>query len=249
MHELDDPRIAAKFIFEAAMSTLKSGPDADSCAALVAMADQRFSATFDHLRKEGAPIACKPGCSYCCHLRVTLAPHEAIALVRFLRTELPATLAQEIEQRVLANAEQIAHLSEEQHWSTNVQCAFLVAGRCSAYHARPMACALHHSLDVKACEASYANPADHSIGIRKLGVIEKTAAAVQAGTKQALRDLGLSNEPMELHTAVAAILRDQSLMARWQSGGPLRDWDGAPDLGPTPNVSQEISHGDENEAN
>jgi Fe-S-cluster containining protein len=223
VNELEDPRLAAKLIYEATVSALKGGSDAGSCKTLVAMVDQRFEATFDHLRSQGAPIACKSGCSFCCHLRVTLAPHEAIALLRFMRTEMPAPFAEEIEQRILKNAEKISSMTEEQHWSTNLQCAFLVAGRCSAYRARPMACALHHSLDVKGCEDSYANPADHSIGIRKLGVIEKTVVATQTATTRAFKELGLSDEPLELHTAVAAILRDPALMARWQSGGPFRD--------------------------
>jgi Fe-S-cluster containining protein len=222
MHELEDPRAASKFIFDITVSTLKDGTDVDSCTALVARADARFESTFDHLRKKGAPIACKSGCNFCCHLRVTVAPHEAIALFRYLKSQIPAAVAQEIEQRVLANAEQISRLTEEQHWSTNVKCAFLVDGACSAYRARPMACALHHSLDVDACEASYQNPADHSVGIRKLAVIENTMAATQEGTSRALEGLGLSDEPMELHTAVAALLRDPSLIARWRSGRPLR---------------------------
>ncbi len=221
MHELEDPRATESFISDLTARTLKSSTDVDSCKALVAKADRRFEATFDQLRKKGAPIACKSGCAFCCHLRVTVAPHEAIALFRHLRLEIPAALAQEIERRVLANADQIAHMTEAQHWSTNLKCAFLVDGACSAYSARPMACALHHSLDVDACEDSYQNPADHSVGIRKLDVIERTMAATQAGTKQALEGLGLSAEPMELHTAVAAVLRDQSLIARWRSGRPL----------------------------
>jgi Fe-S-cluster containining protein len=221
MHELKDPRPAAQFIFDLTVSTLKSGTDVDACTALVAKADRKFEATFDQLRKKGAPIACKSGCSFCCHLRVTVSPPEAIALFRYLKAEIPAALAQEIEQRVLANADQIARLTEEQHWSTNVKCAFLVDGACSAYRARPMACALHHSLDVDACEHAYENPADHSVGIRKLKVIEDSMGATHEGMKQALAGLGLNDEPMELHTAVAAILRNQSLIARWRSGRPL----------------------------
>jgi Fe-S-cluster containining protein len=221
MDELKDSRPAAQFIFDVTVSTLKRGTDVDSCTALVAKADRKFEETFEHLRKKGAPIACKSGCSFCCHLRVTVTPPEAIALFRYLRSEIPDTLAQEIEQRVLANADQIAHMTQEQHLSTNVRCAFLVAGACSAYRARPMACALHHSLDVDACEHLYENPADVSVGIRKLKVIEDTMTATHAGMTQALKGLGLSDEPMELHTAVAAILRDQSLIERWRSGRPL----------------------------
>jgi Fe-S-cluster containining protein len=221
MDKAKDSRPAARFIFDVTVSALKRGTDVDSCTSLVAKADRKFEETFDHLRKEGAPIACKSGCSFCCHLRATVAPPEAIALFRYLRSQIPATLAQQIEQRVLANAERIAHMTEEQHLSTNVRCAFLVDGTCSAYRARPMACALHHSLDVDACERLYENPADFSVGIRKLKVIEDTMTATHAGMRQALEGLGLSDEPMELHTAVAAILRDQSLIERWRSGRPL----------------------------
>jgi Fe-S-cluster containining protein len=222
VHELEDPRAASKFVFDVTVSTFKNGTDVDSCTALVAKTDKRIEATFEHLGNRGAPIACRSGCSFCCHLRVTVAPHEAIALFRHLRSRLPAALAREIEQRVLANAEQIAQLTEAQHWSRNVKCAFLVDGACSAYTSRPMACALHHSLDVAACEVSYENPADHSVGIRKLAVIEQTTTAAAAGMKEALDELGLSDEPLELHTAVAAVLRDQSLIGRWRAGRTLR---------------------------
>jgi hypothetical protein len=221
MPEFKDPRPAAQFIFAVAVSTLKNGTDVDSCAALIAKADRKFESTFDDLRKKGASVACKSGCSFCCHLRVTVSPPEAIALFRYLRSQVPASLAQEIEQRVLANSEQIAHMTDEQNLSTNVKCAFLVEGACSAYRARPMACALHHSLNVDACEHLYENPSDLSVGIRKLKVIEDTMAATHAGMRQALEGLGLSDEPMELHTAVAAVLRDPSLIERWRSGRPL----------------------------
>jgi Fe-S-cluster containining protein len=219
--ELKNPRAAAQFIFEVTVSALKSSADVDSCTTLVAKADRSFDAMFDQLRKKGAPIACKSGCSFCCHLRVTVTAPEAIALFRYLRSQIPASLAQEVERRLLENAERIAQMTEQQHLSTNVQCAFLVNGACSAYLARPLACALHHSLNVDACEHLYENPADLSVGVRKLKVIEDAMSATHAGMKQALQGLGLSDQPMELHTAVAAVLRDESLIAAWRSGLPL----------------------------
>jgi Fe-S-cluster containining protein len=219
--ELKNPRAAAQFIFEVTVSTLERSTDEDSCTALVAKADRSFDATFDQLRQKGARVACKAGCSFCCHLRVTVTAPEAIALFHYLRSEIPASLAQEIEARVLANADRIAQMTDQQHLSANVRCAFLVNGACSAYRARPLACALHHSLDVDACEDLYQNPADYSVGIRKLKVIEETRAATHAGMQQALKGLGLSDQPMELHTAVAAVLRKQTLIAEWRSGRAL----------------------------
>jgi Fe-S-cluster containining protein len=221
MDETKDPRVAEQYIVDAAVTTLKGGTDVDSCTSLVAKADRRFEATFHHLAKKGAPIACKSGCSFCCHLRVTVTPLEAIAIFRYLRSEIAPSLAREIERRVLANAEHRAHMTEEENLSKNMKCAFLVDGACSAYRARPMACAFHHSLDVKACERLYENPADLSIGIRKLKVVEDMMAATHAGMKRAHEELRLSDEPMELNTAVAAILCDQSLITRWRSGRPM----------------------------
>ena len=104
MHEFDDPRATEKFISDLTASKLKSSTDVDSCTALVAKADRRFEATFDHLKKKGAPIACKSGCAFCCHLRVTVAPHEAIALFRYLRSQIPPALAQEIHDATPGNA-------------------------------------------------------------------------------------------------------------------------------------------------
>jgi Fe-S-cluster containining protein len=219
--ELKNPRATAQFIFDVTVSALKSSTDGDACTSLVAKADRSIDATFDQLRKKGAPIACKSGCSFCCHLRVTVTAPEAIALFRYLRSEIPASLAPEIERRLLENADRIARMTEQQHLATNVQCAFLVNGACSAYRARPLACALHHSLNVDACERLYENPADLSVGVRKLKVIEDSMAATHAGMKQALQGLGLSDQPMELNTAVAAVLRDESLIAAWRSGLPL----------------------------
>src|ERR1700761_4980852 len=120
MSEPEDTSAAAQFIFGVTSSTLKGGTGVESCTALVARADQRVDATFARLRKAGAPIACRSGCAFCCHLRVTVAPHEAIALFGQLRSQLPAALGQEIERRILANAERIAQMTEAQHWSTNV---------------------------------------------------------------------------------------------------------------------------------
>jgi hypothetical protein len=221
MDELKDPLEAQQFIHDVTVGTLKRSTDVDACTTVVAAADRKFEATFAKLREKGARIACKSGCNFCCHLRVTVAPHEAIALFRHLRSQLPAALAQEIEARVLANAQAIARMTEAQNLSTNLKCAFLVAGACSAYHARPMACALHHSLDAADCEHLYDHPTEHSVGIRKLRVIEDVTAATLAGMKQALRKLSLSDQPLELHTAVAALLRDPSRIARWRAGRPL----------------------------
>jgi hypothetical protein len=44
------------------------------------------------------------------------------------------------------------------------------------------------------------------------------ALALEAGVSAAVQAEGLSNIALELHTAVAALLADPALIARWRAG-------------------------------
>lgn len=221
-HEIKDPGVAARFVYDAVSKTFKRSTDVDSCVALTRTISERFEATFAELKREGAQIACKPGCSFCCSWRVDVMPHEAISLFRYLKSQIPAEVATPIVQRLLHNAEKIAHMTDEQHRAQHLQCAFLVEGRCSAYKARPMTCAWHHSLDVTKCEEDLKKkPGETWEGIPLLEVVGEIDAAVVQGYQTALREIGLDGQPMELHTAVAALLRDPSLIGRWRNGRTL----------------------------
>ena len=113
-------------------------------------------------------------------------------------------------------------MTPEQHAAARVPCAFLLDGRCSAYRARPLACAGFHSLDVSECERAYEEPAaDLTSRIPMVAEIKEMEGATAIGMRQALRALKLDDQPMELHTAVAALLREPGLIGRWRSGRTL----------------------------
>ena len=71
----------------------------------------------------GAAIACAVGCDYCCHLRVGVFPHEAVALHEHLRTRVSPADAAVIAQRIRANAQRIDGLTVEQHRAAGIPCA------------------------------------------------------------------------------------------------------------------------------
>jgi Fe-S-cluster containining protein len=193
--------------------------------ALTSKLDERLGSALSHARGLGAPVACKAGCSFCCRHRVTITPHEAIALFRYLRSQIPEEAANAIASQVLANAERIGPMSEIEHRAARIPCAFLVDDRCSAYPARPAICAAYHSLDRDECEGAYNNPSDLSPRIPMLEALQQLHGAMEQGMFKALEELKLNREPIELHTAVAALLRDPSLIARWRSG---RSWPKVP---------------------
>jgi hypothetical protein len=215
----DDPAELGKpqqFACEAVRATLGTSTDVDSCVQLASRIDALMSQAIEYFRREGAEIACRAGCSFCCHLRVMVLPHEAIALFRYLGSRIPREQTQLVRQRVLENAARIKEGS-----ATNEACALLVEGRCSAYEARPSACSGYHSLSREHCERGHERSAAPPEGIPVSQAMRHVAATLDEGLQQGLAGAGLSGARIELHTAVAALMRQPALVERWRGGRSL----------------------------
>lgn len=217
---MTDP--AQRFGFEAVAATLGEHTDVDSSLALASHINKLIEQATESFQAERAGIACGAGCNFCCHLRVMVFPHEAIALFRYLGSRMPKEQAERVRQRVLENAAHIAALACEGRTATNLACAFLVDGQCSAYEARPAACSGYHSLDREKCEASFNNGGHLPEGIPVLGALRYVAAALDEGMEQGLHAAKLDTTRVELNTAVAALIRNPALIQRWRSGRPLK---------------------------
>jgi Fe-S-cluster containining protein len=163
------------------------------------------------LQDTGAGIACQVGCNFCCHLRVRVLPHEAIALFRYLQSQMPPATAQRVREK-------LGDYAATQ--SLRRPCAFLIDGECAAYEVRPSACAGYHSLSKERCEQSFKDPTlpTSTVVLRSFQVV---AAALEDGLSAELSTQGLSDDRSELHAAVAALLAKPALIARWRAGRPL----------------------------
>jgi Fe-S-cluster containining protein len=219
--EQDESGSAQRFAVEAVRSTLGESTDVDACVALAGRIDVLMDEALEYFRQGGAGVACRAGCSFCCHLRVMVYPHEAIALFRYLRSRIPKEQADVIQARLIANAAHIGKLSREGRMATGVACAFLVDGKCSAYEVRPAACSGYHSLSKERCEEAWQTPAGSPDRIPVLKGLRYVAAALDDGMDQALAEARLSGRRVELQTALAALIRNPSLIQRWRSGREL----------------------------
>jgi Fe-S-cluster containining protein len=197
-----------RFASDAVRETLGTSTDIDSCLALATRIDALIDRAVESFQKDGAGIACRARCTFCCHLRVMVYPHEAIALFRYLGSRMPKEQAAVVRQRLIAGV------------AAGKACAFLIDGRCSAYEVRPAACSGYHSLSRERCEQEY-NKAAASEGIPVLKALRYVAAALDDGMDEALAAAGLSGARIELHTAVAALVRNPALIARWRGGKEL----------------------------
>ncbi|MGC1457646.1 MAG: YkgJ family cysteine cluster protein [Steroidobacteraceae bacterium] len=203
-----------QFAAQAVRGTLGHSTDVDACVALVSRVDRLLEEAAQHLQEAGAALACRVGCNFCCHLRVNVRPHEAIALFRYLQSRMPAATADRVRAKLREYTGPAAAPSPRR------ACAFLVDGECAAYEARPSACAAYHSLSRQRCEQSFQEPSlpAGTVALESLMVV---AVALEEGVNTALQAQGLNHICGELHAAVAALLADPSLVARWRAGRPL----------------------------
>jgi Fe-S-cluster containining protein len=200
--------------YDSTTATLEKGCGAAACAALCRQLNGAIDSEIEALRAAGAAIACTPGCSFCCHLRVGVFPHEAAALLVELRTRMAQGDAAVVEQRILANAQRVDAMTPEQHRAAGIACAFLVDGRCSAHEVRPAACAAYHSLSRDRCEQSFYHPAH--IGTARnarpaLLELQVLGTALIETTQAAYKAAGQSGEQLELHQALRALLAAEPL--------------------------------------
>jgi Fe-S-cluster containining protein len=203
IHEL------ATATYQHTSDSLRSGQSADACAAVARRLAAVLDAEVAGARAGGVAIACASGCAFCCHLRVSVFPHEARALLQFVHTRMAPEDAAALEERILATARRIDALTVREHYAARIPCAFLVEGRCSAYEVRPSACAAHHSLSRERCEYGFEHP-EHSgtphnsrpasLDLQVLG------DALIAATEAALRDCELPAERGELHQTLRSLL-------------------------------------------
>jgi hypothetical protein len=179
------------------------------CAAVCGRLARELDDAFAVAKDAGASVACEAGCDFCCHLRVSVFAHEAVALAHHLRTRLAADDAAAAERRIMENAARIDGMTVAQHYAARMPCALLVDGRCCAYEARPSACAAHHSLSRARCEHAFAHPEHHgtpknsrpaSLELQTLG------DALIGATQSALEDSGRPATRNELHRSLRDLI-------------------------------------------
>jgi len=166
-------------------------------------------------------VDCKAGCGTCCHLaKVDARAHEVLALADWIRAKFtPDQIAATIE-RAKAHAAAVQGLSLEDHLRTVRACPMLVDMSCSAHPARPGACRIAHSTDVRVCERAYRNPQDlEAKGAHNAEA--KLAMTVAAdGSTFAFVEAGFDKLTYDLGSALAEALTDDEPLNRWLRGEP-----------------------------
>jgi Fe-S-cluster containining protein len=193
----------------AAMAPEKAPSSRSRFIPIVLKMDQDLEAT-------GEPVACRAGCSYCCYYHVNVTAAEALAIAEHIRSR-PREECERLTSRVRSTAEQVHDLSPTEYIHTNIPCALLENGKCSAYEVRPLACRGFHSTDVESCKVAFDDPYSTDAGSFAPGrwaVTEGYKSVMVAGQSLAGKDA----TTYELHGAVFEALTNPASSRRWKDG-------------------------------
>ena len=172
-------------------------------------------------RQNDPSIACKAGCNFCCHMKVTASPIEILTLGLNLDAKLSPGDAKEIKERIKINADKTKALTAHEHANANIPCALLDRdGKCSMYEYRPMNCRRWLSFSKEACETAFKTsmgkgrvPIDGNAFIVGLGIGD--------GLEEGLKEARLDFESYELHTGLLRFLETSDAEAKWLRGEPV----------------------------
>jgi Fe-S-cluster containining protein len=161
-------------------------------------------------------VACRKGCSFCCHVNVSATIPDAILVAAKIQSGPGARFAPAIR----ATAERIAGLDAPSRYRQGIPCPMLEDGACGIHEARPTACRAYLATDAGKCEASLnaARSGQPPLPVESLAYPQQLSAAINGGVLQGCGDAGLQNCAVEMTQAVDLILRDPSVVERWLGG-------------------------------
>jgi len=164
------------------------------------------------------PLACKVGCSYCCHYKVGARAEEVFQIVDYVRTKFSAPRVQRLQEDAARNAATLRSKTNEEQLAANLPCPLLDNGLCSVYPVRPANCRTFHATDVAGCKQSFEEPENLTISPSLVPGLQHTGAAHLKGLRQAFADAGYDGSTYELNAALAAVLSDGTPKRRFEKG-------------------------------
>lgn len=141
--------------------------------------------------KQDQPIQCKKGCDFCCHQPIYALDYEMQFLNTFIKENFTKKEQKSAHSRANENLKILSKLDKTEIMNSKLPCPLLVDGSCSAYEARPMACRIYLSTDVKSCQKFYKEPENKSNFPALLDFPMRVGRMTNEGFKSALKTKGI----------------------------------------------------------
>nr|WP_320189997.1 YkgJ family cysteine cluster protein [uncultured Desulfobacter sp.] len=164
-------------------------------------------------------VACRSGCSYCCHSQIHVLPIEVLLILSFLSEYFTRKqillLMDRIDQRLQCTREK--SLGSLFSIKDKLPCIFLENGMCSIYQVRPFICRAWNSMDSSLCKKIFnSGKFDDEIEASSArNLIFESSRSLFADFG---RQLKLETVPFEITQAVFNCLKTTNPLPLWLSG-------------------------------
>lgn len=160
------------------------------------------------------PIACKKGCSHCCHTWVSVSAPEALYIAKIVKQRGDAAI--EKVRSAYAHTKEYDFESRDQHPHP---CPLLDEDVCSIYDARPKVCRLAASVDAAICARTYHNITNENVPTPMMYPVGRAAYAMVMAT--GLQHAGLPHHAYEFNAALSRALETDQAEQRWLAGDDI----------------------------
>lgn len=161
-------------------------------------------------------LACRAGCTWCCHFSVDVRAIEVFRILDVIEREFSVEQRAQLRAEVRTNSETFKNLDALERMRRNVKCPFLSADRCSIYAARPQTCRNYHATDAAGCQMSYEDPDNLDIDPEFAPFVYQAGGAHVEAFNKALREAGYDDRVYELNAAFDAAFSDPAARARFE---------------------------------
>lgn len=162
-----------------------------SLKAMYAAIDGLIDSLFVYAQQQNQSIDCKRGCSWCCHQPVFALDYELNYLKTAVDNLTDAAAISDIQEKAIQKQAKLGALKGDDLMNAKHPCPLLKDDACSAYEARPMACRIYLSSDVKSCVHFYNHPDDKNTYPALLDMPMRLGRMMNEGFKSALKANGI----------------------------------------------------------
>lgn len=169
---------------------------------------------------ERETVACKAGCGHCCRLRVEVTASEVLRVVDWLRENRTAEQLEVLRARAAERDAERQQFTGFERYRARVACPLLEEESCSVYPARPLPCRAWTSYDVSICQRERFDPESNE-AVPSCSGQYQVFTVIGEGLRRGLRNVGLSDETVELTGGLHVALTHADATQRWLAGEDL----------------------------
>lgn len=177
------------------MNALNTGGDqvaiSKALSEMYAAIDNMINSIYHLAQHQNQKIDCKLECEYCCHQPVFALDYEIEFLQNYLNEYFDEDTLAEISEKAKKKNEKLGGLKDEALLNSKHPCPLLGEGACMTYEARPMACRIYLSSDIKSCQHFFETPENKSSYPALLDMPMRLGRMMNEGFKSALKMGGI----------------------------------------------------------